>query len=495
MATPPEKRPYLPPKELPGAFWHRQNTRYARPIMGIIVITALITALVVWGAFALITTNNAQLAVAIGLVTPEPTFTPTPSPTPTITPTPTPPDTDGDGIIDERDNCASVFNPTQTDSDSDGIGDACDDSDGDTVLDALDNCPDVANPTQSDVDGDKIGDACDTSLDLSGITLASPVDTAFVGVVNGAVPLTVSGVESTQSVEYQASTGGFTRLGESCDLQTMPLVLAASGSVQYCPPRATTTQNVQIIARQITPEGEFAGNGGSITLNLAEETLTVAFEMAKTLNITEEQSDSEPSRCYFSEPIGANSTRLEEVTIPLTLRLSGSSPSPLPREYSLTLGLPSGSLYVARRNNNTCELLTALDPLPSPALFNVLVNQDYTLYYLPDPNELNPSNITTLILNGRPIPPLSLTVSPLLIATTSLNARDENQAVALTLSVGTRAFITGVGGQGTGRWARIRVGTDERDLWLNIGQLGGSYSVLGSIETAQTITLPSNFGR
>jgi cysteine-rich repeat protein len=37
----------------------------------------------------------------------------------------TPTDTDGDGIPDDRDNCVSVSNPSQTDSNHDGIGDAC----------------------------------------------------------------------------------------------------------------------------------------------------------------------------------------------------------------------------------------------------------------------------------------------------------------------------------------------------------------------------------
>jgi DMSO/TMAO reductase YedYZ molybdopterin-dependent catalytic subunit len=36
------------------------------------------------------------------------------------------PDMDGDGVPDSRDNCPSIFNPSQRDSDGDGIGDACD---------------------------------------------------------------------------------------------------------------------------------------------------------------------------------------------------------------------------------------------------------------------------------------------------------------------------------------------------------------------------------
>jgi len=60
-----------------------------------------------------------------------------------------PQDFDGDGIIDEDDNCPTVYNPDQSDVDGDGHGDVCD------------NCPETPNPDQSDSDGDGIGDACD----------------------------------------------------------------------------------------------------------------------------------------------------------------------------------------------------------------------------------------------------------------------------------------------------------------------------------------------
>jgi len=96
-----------------------------------------------------------------------------------------PTDYDGDGVLDDVDNCPTVYNPDQTnadtdshgdvcdncptttneaqaDSDSDGVGDACDsDDDNDGLLDIYDNCPLVANPGQEDSDGDGDGDACD----------------------------------------------------------------------------------------------------------------------------------------------------------------------------------------------------------------------------------------------------------------------------------------------------------------------------------------------
>ena len=70
-------------------------------------------------------------------------------------------DIDQDGLLDEADNCPSVWNPDQADVDGDGLGDACDsDADGDSFSNEADNCPLDVNPAQADADGDGFGDAC-----------------------------------------------------------------------------------------------------------------------------------------------------------------------------------------------------------------------------------------------------------------------------------------------------------------------------------------------
>ena len=71
-------------------------------------------------------------------------------------------DGDADGITDNRDNCATIYNPTQTDYDEDASGDICDsDDDGEGISDSVDSCPlgelgwTSNNSTDHDTDGCK----------------------------------------------------------------------------------------------------------------------------------------------------------------------------------------------------------------------------------------------------------------------------------------------------------------------------------------------------
>jgi hypothetical protein len=70
-----------------------------------------------------------------------------------------PGDRDHDGILDSRDNCPDVPNPSQVDEDSDGLGDVCD------------PCPPF--PDNRDSDGDGLGDACDPNPAAAGDKLVA----------------------------------------------------------------------------------------------------------------------------------------------------------------------------------------------------------------------------------------------------------------------------------------------------------------------------------
>jgi hypothetical protein len=89
---------------------------------------------------------------------------------------PEPNDIDGDNVLNERDNCVSVYNFDQADRDGDGVGDRCDadfDGDGDGIAPEYgfaggppaDNCPGVPNPTQADDNSNGVGNECDIDTD------------------------------------------------------------------------------------------------------------------------------------------------------------------------------------------------------------------------------------------------------------------------------------------------------------------------------------------
>lgn len=146
-------------------------------------------------------------------------------------------DVDGDGVLDQVDNCPTVFNPIrpmdagqQSDFDVDFVGDSCDvcpinantstcappnpdDADGDGVANAADNCPAIPNANQADGDGDLKGDACDLCpADANPGAAACP--STIYAVKNGSVPFG-SAVSLDGVVTAVGSVGFFLQVPET----------------------------------------------------------------------------------------------------------------------------------------------------------------------------------------------------------------------------------------------------------------------------------------
>jgi hypothetical protein len=494
MTPPTPKRPYVPNQELPGVIWHKAEAQLGMNGLMLIGVTiaVLVLVMMVCGGGIFLSGGGGNLAVIVGLVSATPSQTPTNTPTPTITPTPAPPNSDDDAIIDERDNCDFVANPDQLDSDDDSIGDACDDSDADTIVDGLDNCPTQANTEQSDLDGDGLGDVCDETVNLEGITLVLDQERPlYVGSSQNSVLLRAEG-DYTQPLLLDVSSGGFVSAEMTCISNPTPSynVSLNERAVRYCAPSTTSDTQVRVIVREMDSNDQPTGKGGFASIELRQDAPSISFEQAQTLNQSSESTQA--SRCYVPQALG-NGTLLEAETIPFVLRVSSQTDPLIERSYPLTLTLPSGSVYIARNNGTTCDLLTALEPLTGSPNFDAQLNTQYTLFYVPDLSVGDiQANLSVSLANSGQTP-TSTPIFPILVATIPLNVRDSNLGVALTMETDVRATILGVDGAGGGRWVQIRVDNDERDLWLNVGQLGGSYRVIGDINTAPSITLPSNF--
>jgi hypothetical protein len=408
-------------------------------------------------------------------------------------------DADGDSVPDDRDNCPLVAN-NQQDSDGDGTGDACDgDNDGDDVPGELDNCPEIANRDQADFDGDGQGDACDTTFDLAGITLSTTAaQPVYLNVANANVLIDIAYASATTpqtgaQLEMSVSVGTLRLADEPCDTATESLLVIPNTTreIGYCPPAvlpetasAADNATVEMVLREIDADNQATGTGGSLALPLAEDIINIPLDIARILNRASEATGTRRTRCYLEEPI--NNTDLETFAIPIQLILETAAATNRDRSYPLTLAIPPGALYIAENNRTVCTLLTP-NALTGSAGFSARINTPYILYFLPEPETETASMELTITLPNQTI---NFDIPPLLRSFTALNVRTTEGEVVKKLEEGFRARITGIGGEGIRRWVRIQMDNDARELWLNIGQLVGSFEIIGSISTVPEVQAP-----
>ncbi|MGB1289287.1 MAG: hypothetical protein ACPG7F_22315, partial [Aggregatilineales bacterium] len=255
---------------------------------------------------------------------------------------------------------------------------------------------------------------------------------------------------------------------------------------RYCPPEAAL--DITITARVRDVAGEITGTGGQILLESTFDNLSLVLEQAQVLNRQNEEDSDDETRCYFTDPAGA--FNLEDDGIPLVFRVETDNLNDDGRRYPVTLQIPPDGLYIAEEVNDVCGLLTTFDPLQNEATFEAEVNATYTLYYRPqDETTLNIISLRAFI-PGVPVAPEVININPLVVADTGLNVRDDAGDITMAIQSDERAIATGIAGAGETQWLRIRVDNDDRDLWLNIGLLEGSYDFIGDASLIEQVDLP-----
>jgi subtilase family protein/thrombospondin type 3 repeat protein len=136
-------------------------------------------------------------------------------------------------IDDTGDNCATIYNATQTDQDGDHVGDACDDClflanadqadidldgagdqcdwddvDFDGVANEVDNCADVYNPGQEISGSGTLGNACNGNSDADGDTIPDKSDNCVL--VSNVSQVNVDRLDPITSQVVD-------KLGDACD--------------------------------------------------------------------------------------------------------------------------------------------------------------------------------------------------------------------------------------------------------------------------------------